>query len=178
MKHLYRNKVKSIIAGLSIDEKQQQSQKRHAKFMELVEQRDSQVVLLYNALPDEIDMRSSIVSCLKQWRIVLSPKVVDDITMELYQVETLDNCVQWAYGIVEPDHIRCQKRSWSPIDIGAIPWRVFDRDGWRIWRGKWYYDRLLVKYPEMMNVWVCFTQQIVDQVRLEEWDVRMDVVIF
>ena len=177
MKEQYRQHIASKIADLSIDEKHQQEKRINAEFLDLVTKRNSQVVLLYNALLDEVDMRSSIIACLEQWRTVLLPKVIDETRMELYHVSSLEDCIIWAYGINEPNHIRCQIRSWGVIDIGAIPWRVFDRDGWRIGRGKWYYDRLLMKYPKMMKVWVGFKEQIVAKIQMEEWDVRMDKAV-
>lgn len=173
MKQQQRKDAKIYIANLSIDEKNQQSKKINAEFLDVVSERDSQVVLIYNALPDEVDMRASIISCLEQWRKVLLPKVIDETSMELYLITSLEDCVVWAYGIVEPDHTRCHIRSWWPIDIGAIPWRVFSQDGWRIGRGKWYYDRLLVKYPEMMKVWIGYKEQLVEEVEMNERDVRM-----
>ncbi len=61
-------------------------------------------------------------------------------------------------------------------DILLIPGLAFSRDGARLGRGKGYYDRYL-ENKNIIKIGICFHEQLVDEVPMEEQDVKMDFVI-
>ena len=65
------------------------------------------------------------------------------------------------------------------IDVIIIPWRAFTKDNKRLWRGKWWrYDRFLAHYPNSKKIWICFPEQIVDDIPQESHDIVMNEVLF
>ena len=63
------------------------------------------------------------------------------------------------------------------IDIIIVPWRAFTQDNKRLWRGGWRYDKLLAQYPNAKKIWICFLEQIVENILQEEHDILMDEVL-
>ncbi|EQC46862.1 5-formyltetrahydrofolate cyclo-ligase [Bacteriovorax sp. Seq25_V] len=61
-------------------------------------------------------------------------------------------------------------------EILLIPGLAFSRDGARLGRGKGYYDRYL-ENKNLIKIGICFHEQLVDEVPMEETDVKMDFVI-
>jgi 5-formyltetrahydrofolate cyclo-ligase len=67
----------------------------------------------------------------------------------------------------------------SQIDVFLCPGLGFDRHGGRMGRGKGFYDRILARAnPSAYKIGVCFPFQIVDKITTDEWDVKMDEVVF
>lgn len=62
----YREQVKKKIAKLSPKHREQQDARVNARVCDLIEQRNPHEVLLYVALPDEVDLTATIMSCLEQ----------------------------------------------------------------------------------------------------------------
>jgi len=59
-----------------------------------------------------------------------------------------------------------------------VPGRAFTKDGKRIGRGSGYYDKLLSKDPHLQTIGVCFNCQIFEDLPQDEWDQKMDEVVF
>ncbi len=68
------------------------------------------------------------------------------------------------------------------VVIVLVPGVAFDRDGNRLGRGGGFYDRLLERLAECGSarpvfVGVCFAEQVIEDIPVEQHDVRMDSVI-
>ena len=66
---------------------------------------------------------------------------------------------------------------WDTIDLIIVPALGYDRQGNRIGRGGGYYDRLLPQL-KATKIGVCFPFQLVDKVPTEEFDSKVDRVIY
>lgn len=131
-------------------------------------------VAIFSALPGEVDLRSL---CSKDERIWVLPKVVGD-ELVFHRVRSFDHDVApGAYGIREPrDDL--EKVDVGKIDLFLCPGLGFDLKGGRIGRGKGYYDRILEKArPDAVKLGVCFGWQLVEEVEMEDHDIRMNGVI-
>lgn len=62
------------------------------------------------------------------------------------------------------------------IDLAIIPGRAFTVDGYRLGRGKGYYDRLIPRLS-CKTIGVAFDCQIFDTLPVDDWDVRLDMVL-
>ncbi len=68
--------------------------------------------------------------------------------------------------------------AWSgAIDVVVAPGVAFDRSGGRLGLGRGYYDRLLATRAVGFAVGVCWDEQLVDAVPMEERDRGMDAVV-
>ena len=66
---------------------------------------------------------------------------------------------------------------YDAIDLIVVPGVAFDRHGNRLGRGRGYYDKILKETHVARKVGICFGFQFVEEVPVDELDVRMDLVI-
>ncbi len=62
-------------------------------------------------------------------------------------------------------------------DMIFIPGLAFDLRGYRLGRGKGYYDKYMTKYPHILAIGASFSQNILECLPVEEHDRRMHLVI-
>lgn len=133
----------------------------------------AQTVLLYHALKDEVRTQAFIERWRQEKEIWLP--VVEGMDIRLKRYEGADNMRDGALRVQEPDTDEYQE-DYDKIDLVIVPGMAFDGDGYRLGRGKGFYDRFLpkVKAPK---IGVCFPFQFVEAVPHEAWDVPMDAVL-
>ncbi len=132
-------------------------------------------VLLYHALPDEVNTASLLDSAVRQGKRVLLPRVVgDDLELRIYSPGSLQ---QGSYGIMEPMGEIFSPSLYSTIDLAIVPGMAFDRRGSRLGRGKGYYDRLLPLLTCAHKIGLCFSFQFLDFLPTEAHDVAMNEVV-
>ena len=128
-------------------------------------------VMLYNALPDEVQT----LAFLEKWhlvkKIILPTVVGDDIIPVEYGKDTA--FAVGDFNILEPKN----EPYTGGFDLIVVPGVAFDRQGNRIGRGKGYYDRFLCQHLEVPRIGLCFDFQLVDEVPTEPLDIRMDEVL-
>ncbi len=132
-------------------------------------------LLLYNALPDEVQTQSLIEELTAEGRTVLLPKVTSDTEMELRRYSGRGDLTLGAFGIMEPTGELFT--SYDEIEVAVIPGMAFDKEGHRLGRGKGYYDRMLHKMPEVYKIGICQSWQMVEKVPTDEHDITMDCVV-
>lgn len=135
----------------------------------------AQTLLIYSALPDEVQTQSLLDELTEAGKTVLLPKVVSSEDMELRRYTGTSSLQPGAYGIMEPVGERFT--DYATIDIALVPGMAFDAQGHRLGRGKGYYDRFLAKVPDVYKIGLCFSWQMVDEVPSEANDITMDEVM-
>lgn len=136
----------------------------------------ARTILLYCALPDEVQTESLMNELAAQGKTVLLPKVIDDSTMELRRYTGKKDLSPGAFSIMEPSGERFT--DYAAIDIAIIPGMAFDSRGHRLGRGKGYYDRFLsLLTSKTIKIGLCFPWQLVDDVPTDKNDISMDCVI-
>ena len=142
--------------------------------------RRARTILLYASLPDELP--TGIV--LERWsRATEDPMTPGKkLVLPLVEGESLrlkacqSNALQPGYqGILEPLP-SCPDVPPEAIDLAIVPGRAFTADGWRLGRGKGFYDRLLPTLVNARKVGVAYPYQIVEKLPIEPWDVRLDAI--
>ena len=138
---------------------------QHPRFLE------AERVMLYASLPDEVQT----LDFLETWRhrkTIILPTVVGD---DIIPVELAEN-VDFAEGdfhIPEP-----QNHPYTgDFDLIVVPGMAFDAAGHRLGRGRGYYDRFLVHYPEVYTIGLCFDFQMLPEVPSEPHDRLINEVI-
>lgn len=133
----------------------------------------AQNLLMYYALPDEVSTLELIQNWYKQKNLLL-PVIIDDSTMvlRLYTGQQKMQLNRW--GIAEP--IGEDYEDYNNIDLAVIPGLAFDKQGYRLGRGKAYYDRFLgqLKCPVFG---LCFAYRYVESLPVESWDIPVQRVI-
>ena len=123
------------------------------------------VVMLYYALPDEVDTRQLADTLLKEGKTVILPKCVDKQHIEPRQYTGPDDLAEGTYDAL------------GSIELIIVPGMSFDSKGHRLGRGRGYYDRFLAQVPQAYKIGVCFDFQHVEQVPVDDNDQVMDEVI-
>ena len=112
---------------------------------------EAETVLLYEALPDEVDLTLLRQDAEGSGKQVIMPQPSADAPA------------------IAPEVLQ-------KVDLAIIPGRAFTAQGDRLGRGKGYYDRLLssLHCPK----WgVAFSCQIVKELPTDPWDVKLDKII-
>lgn len=127
--------------------------------------------MLYASLPDEVQTLDFIEEWKNRKNLILPTVVGDDII----PVELTADCpmVEGSFHILEPQ----SNQYAGPLDLIVVPGMAFDRQGHRLGRGKGYYDRFLIKYPEVKTIGICFDFQLLDEVPAEPHDQLIDEII-
>ncbi len=135
----------------------------------------ARVVMLYYALPDEVDTRHLVDTLLKEGKTVILPKCVDKKHIEPRQYTGPDDLAEGIYNLLEP--VGKPYRDLDSIELIIVPGMSFDSKGHRLGRGCGYYDRFLVQVPQAYKIGVCFDFQRVEQVPVDDNDRVMDEII-
>lgn len=136
--------------------------------------RQAHDILLYAALPDEVDLSSLFTDDKCIWL-----PVVDGDTLRIRQYVSGKTSISTGFHIEEPtvEAPELQESEYSRIQLAIIPGRAFTLSGHRMGRGKGYYDRLLTKL-KCTTLGVCFDCQIVEELPMDPWDKKLDGVLY
>ncbi|MBO7193126.1 MAG: 5-formyltetrahydrofolate cyclo-ligase [Bacteroidaceae bacterium] len=169
-----RRLVRAGIAQMDSCEKEKRSMAICEEVEKYLAESAARVIALFSPLGDEPLIWPLVEQMSKSLSVVL-PRVEGDI-MNFYTYDKEAMSVG-AFGINEPR----TGVSVSPCDIDAIivPGVAFTACGARMGRGKGFYDKYLSQDGfSALKIGVCFSEQIVDHIPVEQHDVAMDVVIY
>lgn len=169
-----RREIRLRKQSLAKDERTWQSERLCREVLSQKWWMESRVVLLYSALPDEVDVQRLIDDARLAGKVVLLPVVVGDI-LQLHSFE--GETKTGAYGIEEPVVKGDPFADFAKIDVAIIPGMAFDGEGHRLGRGKGYYDRLLQYFDSVLKIGVCFDFQFLDAVPSQSHDICMNMVL-
>jgi len=146
-----RQQIRTEVRRMSEADRDTQSLFVCLQILGTAEWQQAQTVMLYTALPDEVNLLLLIDDARGSGKEIILPDPS-------------------ATAPVIPDEVLRQ------VDFAIIPGRAFTRQGKRMGRGGGWYDRLL---PQLScPKWgVAFTCQMRRDVPCDPWDIRMDKVI-
>lgn len=136
----------------------------------------AQHVGLYSALPDEPNLRPLIDEVAGTKHLYL-PRVLDDETMDFFAFSGWQTLEQsGSFGIYEP---RLKEGAVHPrtLDLLIIPALAYDQAGYRLGRGKGYYDRYLLRAQHAHRLGVTFALHPIEQLPYDPWDVPVEDVL-
>ena len=137
----------------------------------------AQHVGLYSALPDEPNLRTLIdeVSTTKQ---VYLPRVLDGETMDFFAFAGWQELEQsGSFGIWEPKLEEAEPVDPRSLDLIIIPALAYDASGYRLGRGKGYYDRYLATTPAR-RLGVTFGLRRIEALPHDPWDLPVEEVLY
>ncbi|NPA35943.1 MAG: 5-formyltetrahydrofolate cyclo-ligase [Chlorobi bacterium] len=173
-KKAIRKRIKELKKAASPEELKKQSRIIQEKVMQSEHFKDSEHILLYWPLPDEVDTKE-ILNEFKDSKKLYLPVIKGD-DLEIYLFEGDDKMVPGEkYGIPEPAGKKIEDE--TLIELVIVPGVAFDKENNRLGRGAGYYDRILIRLPRSRKTGLAFNFQIVDKIPAEPHDIRMDEVI-
>ena len=166
-----RAHIKALKKQHTKEQLQEQSERILAKLEQHPDFIKAERVMLYSALPDEVQTQAFLEKWHLQKTIILPTVVGDDIVPVEYGKDT-------AFAVGDFNILEPQNEPYTgDFDLIVVPGVAFDRQGNRIGRGKGYYDRFLCHHLDVKRIGICFDFQLVDEVPTEPLDIRMDEVI-
>ena len=133
-------------------------------------------IMIYKGIRGEVRLEALEEACSAQEKQLLYPLCISD--SEMIALLPADETA-WApgyCGILEPILERSVEILPEEIDMVICPCTVFDEQGGRMGMGAGFYDRFLPKCTKAIVAAVAFECQKAEEIPLEDWDVRMDLI--
>lgn len=148
------------------------------KLASTVSFRFADTVMLYSALPSEIDLTELINVALSQGKRVVLPRcVAGSPIMNFHIVTDLSTLEKGSFSIMEPP---AHSPIWTPTDsdkaICVIPGVLFDQQGHRVGYGKGYYDRYLSD-KKVQRIGVVYDDFILKSLPHGRYDLAVDLIV-
>ena len=145
--------------------------------------RRSRSRLLFASFRSEVRTEALMQETLKRGGRLVLPRVAGwEEPLALHQVcDPERDLALGAFGIPEPIPGHCPELSVYDIDFVLVPGLAFDRQGGRLGWGGGFFDWVLSHRPDLVAsqaaVAVAFDLQIVDEVPMQPWDVRVPIIV-
>ncbi len=147
-KNTIRDIVKDRIEKMSEEAQQQENNSVYNRLIEILPNKKFETLVAYHSFHDEIDISKISEWCRNIWKNIIF------IPQSNEPFEVPKN------------------------SIILVPGRAFTQNGQRIGRWSGYYDKLITQHPESQTIGVCFWCQIFAELPEDNWDRRMDEVVF
>jgi 5-formyltetrahydrofolate cyclo-ligase len=173
-----RNDLKARLMAMSVGARSEKSKLACRNLVETQQFQRSAVVMIYLSLPHEVDTAAIILSAWQHGKTVAVPKIS---WQQRHMIPVVINSLDTGFatevgGLRNP--ITGLPMPIEDIDLVVAPGLGFDRRGDRIGRGGSYYDRFFVnKGLCAVKCGLAFEEQVVENVPVDEHDVRMDMLV-
>ena len=176
-KEALRSQIREVLKKIAPEKRKVDSQNLSAELKVQPFIQSSTSILFFAPLPDELDLWPALEEVLAEGKIVALPcfdaenqrylpRRVTDLRVEL---------VSGRFGIREPEPA-CMEVPLADLDAILVPGVAFDVRGYRLGRGKGFYDRLLADFTGR-KIGIAFDEQLVGAVPTGKDDVRMNFIL-
>lgn len=142
-----RADIRQIRRDLDEKEKKRLDKKLTNRLLNMWSFREAKILFCFYPLEIEIDTLQIMENALRQGKKVALPKCAEDeIKIDFYLIDSLDDVKKGKYGIYEPEPIPGKLISDFSTGLCIVPALAFDREGYRLGFGKGYYDRFLLAF--------------------------------
>ena len=170
-KKTLRAEIKALKKQHTKEQLSEQSEKILAQLEQHPDFVKAEHVMLYSALPDEVQTQAFLEKWHLKKQIILPTVVGDDIIPVAYGKDT--SFAVGDFNILEPQNEPYK----GDFDLIIVPGVAFDRKGNRLGRGRGYYDRFLCQHLDVKRIGICFDFQLLEEIPTEPFDITMDEVI-
>ncbi len=170
-KRQLRQKIKQLKQALSPEQRAELSGKICAAIASLPGFDETSRIMLYHALPDEVDTSPMLTAWHERKQFYLPVVRGNDLIVSPYSPQSIK---QGAFGIWEPSDI--QETDPASMEWIIVPGVAFDRRANRLGRGKGFYDRLLAQ-THALKIGIGYDLQLLDEIPCEPHDIKMDMIV-
>lgn len=168
-----RKAIRELKKSVSFEDKKARSEAITDRIEALSEFRESDTVMGYWSMDDEVYTHDFVRKWSGRKKIILPSVKGDGLELRVFKgMQTMQPGE--GYGIPEPAGAAFTKT--DEIGLIIVPGVAFDKDCNRLGRGKGYYDKLL-KTASCTKIGVCFDFQVFPELPVDKYDIRMDRVI-
>jgi 5-formyltetrahydrofolate cyclo-ligase len=173
-KAILRQQFKQRLAAITPDQRRADSRLICERICARPAWQSARTILFFAPLPDEPDLWPLLEETLKTGRGAALPSYLAD--KDLYEAALIADAHKdlkpGRYGILEPGP-DCPRIPILNLDIILVPGVAFSRDGYRLGRGRGYYDRLLA-HARCCKWGVAFDCQLTKHLPVEARDIQLD----
>ena len=141
------------------------------KIMNLDVYKNSKVIALYYSMKSEVDTKELIKESLSLGKKVVLPRIINKNKMIFIEINDDTEYSKSPFGVMEP-----VGKEIDDIDLIICPGVAFDKSNNRLGYGRGYYDKYLSKH-NIYKIGICYHEQLIDKIEVEEHDIKMDLVI-
>lgn len=180
-----RAAMKLFLAGLSAQDRHVRSLAACNNLIATREFHDAQTIMIFLSMPSEVETSTLAVKAWQEGKNIAVPRV-DWTTkkMDPVQINSLDDGMITSDGAgAVPTGIRQPVEGTvlplDMIDMIVIPGMAFDRKGYRVGRGKGFYDRFLAQQGfKGVRCALCFHEQVqAETIPCEAHDIPMNLIV-
>lgn len=176
-KGVLRNEVLSRRNALSIEARKIKDERIGKLLSALSEFAEAGTILFYASFRSEVDTFELLKNSISKNKTVVLPRVdMQNSSLTLYKIRTLEDLEPGCFGISEPRPEEDRLINPEAIDIMIIPGVAFDEHCNRVGYGKGFYDRLLSRKKAPAYA-LAYEEQILGRVPAETHDIKMDKII-
>ncbi len=129
-------------------------------------------------LPDEADITELYEELWQAGKELFLPKVVSETEMNFYSFKSFDGLIKSEpYGILGPKDEASTIIEGKDLDLIVISGLAFDNKGYRLGRGKAYYDRYLADCPNTQTIGIHLGLLDIEDIAPNEWDIPVSQVL-
>jgi len=170
-KQQIRVHIRQLLKSLSDSEKTKDAGKVFSIIENMPEFQQTEKILLYWSLPDELPTHFFVEKWSKEKQIFL-PSIKDaEVVIKLF-IDT-HQMKPGLFNIAEPDN---EYEFNDDINLIIVPGMAFDKAKNRLGRGKGYYDRSL-SCTKAIKWGVGFDCQLLEKIPTNHFDIKMDKII-
>lgn len=149
------------------------------KVLKTPEYEEAHTILLYADYRHEVMTREIFDDAVLRKKKVYFPKSNTDCTMDFYQVVSVKQLESGYQGIKEPAAEERYRYHYNQKEdtLIIVPGVAFDMKGYRVGYGKGFYDRFLQDKRQLTVMGLCFSNQLVEEIPHEQYDIRMDKIV-
>ncbi len=177
LKKNLRAKFRQIRERMQAEQKSLLDSEIQSRLLSLKEYAKTDVIFTYVSKAIEVDTWGLIHAALSNRKKVAVPRCVAGTRMmEFYYIHGSEDLELGAFGVLEPDPLRCQKVESGTEGLCVVPGLAFDAQGYRLGYGKGYYDRFLSSFPGK-TVGICYMNCVQWNLPHGYYDRPVDVLI-
>ncbi|MEL1134710.1 5-formyltetrahydrofolate cyclo-ligase [Desulfitobacterium sp. THU1] len=178
-KSLLREKVLSLRATLTQEERAEYSQRIRGYVTRTPEFLEASTIMLFLNFRDEFETTELAQQVLDSGKRLVLPRCAPKSVLMLSQIEDLEKDIEpGMWGIREPKKEGLIRVHPEEIDCILVPGAAFDMQGNRLGYGGGYYDRFFERVRDKTpKIALAFHCQIVDSIPVEVYDKKIDALI-
>jgi len=177
LKAAARKSAHEALAGLTMEQRGSAAQAIRRRLISMSIWNEARFVLLFAPGTDEPDIGPLAELGIQAGKLIALPRFNRDSgSYEAALVaDPVADVTTGRFGIREPKSV-CKVADLNRLDLVLVPGLAFDRHGYRLGRGKGYYDRLLAAVPGR-TCGVAFDAQLISAIPVEPHDVRLNCIL-
>lgn len=176
-KHAARVRAREARARITPAERRDHAAAVAERLLALPELARVRTVLVYAALPAELDPALAVSALRTRGARVAYPRIAAPGVLDMHIVDHELELVAGPFGLSQPS-VHAPRAHHDSIDAVIVPGVAFDESGRRLGYGAGYYDRLLpLLRPDCIRIGIAFDEQLLPEIPSSHHDVDVDMVV-